>query len=180
MRAQEGWVIAGLGNPGDEYEGTRHNAGRETVEVLAKKLPPKTTVILPDVYMNNSGGPLRKLIASKKAAEKLVVVHDDLDLPLGSVKISFGSGSGGHRGVESVIKAIKTKDFVRVRMGISPSTPSGKTKKPDAKKIVDFVLGKFRPSELEKLKKARKKVGEALDLLITKGRAAAMNEINSK
>lgn len=181
------WIIAGLGNPGKEYGGTRHNVGRDFVLAInvkegekGKLFGKKVLVATPDVYMNNSGGPLRKLVPSQKQAEQLVVVHDDLDLPIGAVKLSFGSGSGGHRGVESVIKALKTRDFVRVRIGISPSTPSGKTKKPEAKKIVDFVLGTFRAPELEKLKKVKRIVSEALELLVTQGRSAAMNKINSR
>src|SRR3989338_9404427 len=93
-------TIVGLGNPGKEYDGTRHNVGRDMVAVLADKLPAGAKIAEINVYMNNSGGPIRKLVASKKAAERLAVVHDDLDLPLGGVKVSFGSGSGGHRGVE--------------------------------------------------------------------------------
>lgn len=174
------WIIAGLGNPGSEYVGTRHNVGREFLEFLAKKLPTKTQVVLPNTYMNNSGRAFAKLVTSKKAAEYTVVLHDDLDLPLGSVKISFGSGAGGHKGVESIQKALKTKDFVRIRIGISPATPSGKTKKPNSSKVNDFVLGKFRASEVEKLKKARKTVAEALEILLEDGRAAAMNSINTK
>ena len=174
------WIIAGLGNPVQEYDGTRHNVGRDMARALEDTLTPKAKVVTPDVYMNNSGGPLRKLVASKKAAEKLIVVHDDLDLPIGKVKLSFGSGSGGHRGVESVIKALKTKDFIRIRIGISPATASGKTKKPDPKRVVDFVLGKFRAPELEKLKKIRKTVLEALTLLLEEGLERAMTEIHSR
>lgn len=195
------WVIAGLGNPDKEHEGTRHNVGRDVLRAAAKKegvdswkedkktrslaakgelFGKKALLLLPQTFMNNSGGALKPLIASKKAAEGLVVLHDDLDLPLGTVKISFGSGSGGHRGVESVQKALKTRDFVRIRIGISPSTPGGKTKKPDSEKVIDFVLGKFRAPEEEKLKKVRKTVGEALELILTEGRERAMNEIHSK
>lgn len=174
------WLVVGLGNPGKEYDGTRHNVGRDMVAALEEKLPAGAKVAELNVYMNNSGGPIRKLVVSKKAAERLAVVHDDLDLPLGAVKISFGSGSGGHRGVESIIKALKTRDFVRVRVGISPSTASGKVRKPDAKKIVDFVLGKFKTAELVKLKKVRKTVEEALLLIVEDGRERAMMEIHSK
>lgn len=174
------WTIVGLGNPGKEYDGTRHNVGRDMVAALEEKLPEGAKVAELNVYMNNSGGPIRKLVASKKAAERLAVVHDDLDLLLGGVKISFGSGSGGHRGVESIIKALKTKDFVRIRVGISPSTASGKVRKPDSKKIVDFVLGKFKTAELAKLKKVKKTVGEALEYLIEDGRERATMEIHSK
>jgi PTH1 family peptidyl-tRNA hydrolase len=108
------------------------------------------------------------------------VLHDELDLPLGKVRLSFGSGAGGHRGVGSVQTALRTKDFVRIRIGISPSTPSGKTKKPDAEDVVPFVLGKFKPAEQEKLKKVKKVVLEALELLLAEGKDRAMTEINSK
>ena len=174
------WILVGLGNPDKEYDGTRHNVGKDFVATLASKLPKKAKVAELNVYMNNSGGPIKKLISSKKAAASLVVVHDELDLPLGRVKVSFGSSAGGHNGVKSIEKALKTRDYVRVRVGISPSTPSGKLKRPDAGKITDFVLGKFKASEQEKLKKARKIVGEALELILTEGKDKAMTEINSR
>lgn len=130
--------------------------------------------------MNSSGGPIKKAVTSKKAAEKLIVVHDELDLPLGRVKISFGSSAGGHNGIKSIEQALKTKDYCRVRVGISGSTPSGKLKRPAPEKITDFVLGKFKPAEADRLKKARKIVGEALGLLLTEGKERAMTEINSR
>jgi len=130
--------------------------------------------------MNNSGGPIKKLIPSAKAAEGLIVIHDELDLPLGAVKLSYGAGAGGHNGVASIQKAVHTKDFIRIRVGISPSTPSGKLKRPDGAKITDFVLGKFKLAEQEKLKKVRKVVSEALELILTEGKDRAMNEINTR
>ncbi len=174
------WIIAGLGNPDEHYKGTRHNIGRDFLNALAKDLPKKAKVVTPDVYMNNSGGPLRKLVTSKKAAEKLVVLHDELDLPLGRIKISYGSSAGGHNGIKSVIAALKTQDFIRVRIGISPSTPSGKLKRPDGEKITDFVLGKFKPTEADKLKKVKKLVAEALEIILEDGKDAAMGEINKR
>lgn len=174
------WILVGLGNPSGEYEGTRHNVGKDFLEALAGKLPKGGKVAELNVYMNNSGGPIKKLITSKKAAERLVVLHDELDLPLGRVKISFGGGAGGHRGVQSIEKALKTKDYVRIRIGISASTPSGKLRRPALDKIVGFVLGKFKPSEQEKLKKAKKIVNEALALIIEHGKDRAMSEINSR
>ncbi len=174
------WIVAGLGNPGSEYIGTRHNTGRDFLIAFEDKLPSKVKVATPDVYMNNSGGPLKKLVPSKKAAEKLIVLHDELDLPLGRVKISYGASAGGHNGVKSIIKALKTSDFTRIRIGISPSTPSGKLKRPDGEKIVDFVLGKFKPAEAEKLKKARKVALEAIELIIEGGPEKAMMEIHSR
>lgn len=174
------WILVGLGNPDKQYEGTRHNIGKDILASLKEKLPKKAKVAELNVYMNNSGGPIKKLITSKKAAEKLVVLHDELDLPLGRVKISFGSSAGGHNGVKSIEKALKTKDYVRVRIGIAGATPSGKLKRPAPEKIADFVLAKFRPPEAEKLKKVKKIVHEALDLLLEDGVQAAMTETNAK
>jgi PTH1 family peptidyl-tRNA hydrolase len=177
-------IIVGLGNPGEEYENTRHNTGRIFTGFLAEEagakefkedLKLKSLVsagklgkvkfqfVLPQTFMNNSGQPLKKLITSKKKALDLVVVHDDVDLPLGRFKISFGSSSAGHRGVESVMRAVKTKDFFRVRIGISPSTPSGKTKKPESgKKMLDFLMSNFKTAELTGLKKVFKEIISAL------------------
>lgn len=172
------WTLAGLGNPDTQYQGSRHNVGRDLLHALQAKLPNKPKILVPDTYMNDSGKAFKKEIKSKKAAETLAVLHDDLDLPLGKVKVSFGSGAGGHRGVASVQAALKTKDFVRIRIGISPATPSGKIKKPDSGDVVPFVLGKFKPAEQEKLKKVKKTVGEALELILIDGKDAAMNVIN--
>jgi len=136
-------------------------------------------LILPQTFMNKSGNSLKLLITSKKKAENLIVIYDDLDMPLGKLKISFGRGSGGHKGVESIVRAIKTKDFIRIRVGIAPATPSGKIKKPKGeKKIVDFILGNFSKKETETLKKVSGKVSEALEVIIKEGRAKAMNKFN--
>ncbi len=174
------WIVVGLGNPDKEYEGTRHNIGKDLVEALSDDLPKGAKAHELNVYMNNSGAAVKKLVGSKAQAQKLIVVHDELDLPLGKVKISFGSSAGGHNGVKSIEQALKTRDYVRVRVGISPATPSGKLKRPDGEKIVDFVLGKFRPPEKEKLKKAKKLVKEALELIVTESVERAQTEINAK
>ncbi len=195
------WIFVGLGNPGGEYEGTRHNVGRDFLAELAKKegiekwkedaklrsktakgelFGTKATIMLPDTYMNNSGHALKALITSKNATLGLVVLQDELDMPLGRVKLSYGSSSGGHRGVDSIQKTLKTKDFIRIRIGISPSTPTGKLKKPDATEVTGFVLGKFKATEQEKLKKVQKIVAEAIELLLTEGREHATMVIHSK
>ncbi len=195
------WIIAGLGNPGSEYVGSRHNVGRDIARAIAEKegmdvwkqdkklcaevakgelFGKKAVVVLPDTYMNDSGSALASLIKSKKAAEQLIVLQDELDLPIGAVRISFGSGAGGHRGIASIQTALKTQDFVRIRIGISPATPAGKPRKPDSEKVVDFVLGTFSPAEKEKLKKVRETVHDAIELLIKEGRGKAMTEINSR
>ena len=129
--------------------------------------------------MNKSGNAVAKAVKSAKAAQKLVVVYDDIDLPLGTMKLSYGRGSGGHRGVESIRRAIKTEGFIRIRVGISPATPSGKTKKPKGEKAVNnFILGTFKPKELELLKKVSKKVSGALTAIVVDGKERAMNEFN--
>jgi len=194
------YTIVGLGNPGKEYEGSRHNMGRTLVARFSstndfsdwkenKKAKAfvangeigkeKVVALLPNTFMNKSGETALYYVKSKKTAEKLVVVYDDIDLPLGSMKISFGRGSGGHRGVESIVKFLKTKDFIRVRVGVAPTTPSGKIKKPKGEKeVVDFLLKNFRKTEQEVLKKIGKRVDEALSTIITEGRAVAMNKCN--
>ena len=194
------WVVVGLGNPGEEYEGTRHNTGRMALEFYAKKAglsawkedkksKSLTTgahigknvvaLVLPNTFMNKSGAAVAKFVKSMRAAERLVVVYDDLDLPLGTIKLSFDRGSGGHRGLESIIKAVKTKRFTRVRIGVSPATASGKIRKPQGEdEVVAFILHKFRAAESDELKRVFKKVSEALECAICDGPQAAMNRFN--
>ena len=189
------YIIVGLGNPGEEYRGSRHSVGREFVFSLADdwKENPKSRalvakgklagqsviLVLPETFMNKSGEAVRKFVASKKAAGKMIVVHDDLDLPLGALKISFGKSSAGHRGVESVVKAVKTLSFTRIRIGIAPVTAAGKVKKPrDEKKVIDFILGKFSPKEKEPLKKVFARLAEALKVLVSESREKAMSLYN--
>ncbi len=194
------FVIVGLGNPGEEYDNTRHNTGRMIVSKLAshfdagewkldKKLGAEVAkgqigkesvkFVLPNTFMNLSGKAVKPLIGSAKAAEKLIVIYDELDLPIGSLKISFGKNSGGHRGIESIIKALKTKDFVRIRVGISPTTPSGKLKKPSGEDaVIKFILGTFKKPELEQLKKQEKKIREAVEIIVTESKEKAMSTIH--
>ena len=191
--------IVGLGNPGEEYEMTRHNAGRMAVLEFVKKEGidqpefdkklkalmakgeiggEKIQIILPETFMNKSGESLKPLALSAKKAEKLVVVHDDIDLPLGKIKISFGKNSGGHKGVESVIKAVKTINFTRVRIGISRANAKGAVKKPSGDKFLDYIVGKFKPAELAEMKKVAKKSAEALKVIVSEGIEKAMGEFN--
>jgi PTH1 family peptidyl-tRNA hydrolase len=188
------YVIVGLGNPGAEYEKTRHNAGRMVVELLAKMEKndvfteftlrkvaksyvatgiideEKVELVLPDVYMNNSGKVIPSFVKSIKAAQKLLVIRDDLDLPLGVMKMTFGRGSGGHKGVESIMKTLKTKDFAQLKIGISGETPKGKLKKPSTEdKVIKHVIGKFSPKEEPELKKALKKAVEVSRLFVSEG-----------
>ncbi len=194
------YYIIGLGNPDAEYEGSRHNIGRDIVQKLAKKIgaddfefnkkinaqvsegkigKEKVMMILPDTYMNKSGNALKSIITSAKKAESMMVVYDDLDLPIGGMKISFNKSDGGHRGVMSIIKAVKTQAFPRLRIGISPATASGKLKKPHGEEdVVKHVLGKFSPKEQEALKKVIKDSVEALSVSVTDGYLIASNRFN--
>src|SRR3989344_6264457 len=98
------YIIVGLGNPGHEYARTRHNTGRMAAEFVSKKVS-GIKVIIPDTFMNKTGRAVAQVVKSKKAAEKLIVIYDDLDLPLGTLKISYNRSSGGHKGLESIIRA---------------------------------------------------------------------------
>ncbi len=184
------WYIIGLGNPDEEYKGTRHNIGRDVVSALAKKFDldfkedPKakthftkgsigktqSMLLLPDVAMNNNGLVARAYVKSKKDAKNLIVIRDDIDMGLGKIKITFNRGSGGHRGVESTVKQIKTNEFFQLKVGILPLTPSGKLKKPIGdKKVIDFILGTWKPNEEKVIKKEIKRAGEAIETLINEG-----------
>jgi peptidyl-tRNA hydrolase, PTH1 family len=194
-------IIVGLGNPGPEYEKTRHNAGRIMLEAIRKKFDfpewesskkykalvskgeiggESVVLLAPETFMNKSGQSVAELVKSVKAAERLVVIYDELDLPMGKLKMVFNRGSGGHKGIESIVRALKTEAFVRIRIGISPATPSGKLKKPQGdEKVQDFILGSFKPAELETLKKISKKVIEAVEICVAEGREKAMNVANT-
>lgn len=184
-------VIVGLGNPGKEYEKTRHNAGRLVVELIAEQegfddfvfnktanaLVTKgdlegesATLVLPETMMNLSGKATTPFVKSVKAAKSLLVIHDDLDLPLGTIKMVFGRGSGGHKGVESIMRAIKTKEFARLRIGISAAGKKNQAKKVvGEEKVIKLVIGKFKPAEEAVLKKVLKKSAEAARLFATSG-----------
>ncbi len=194
------YIIVGLGNPGAEYENTRHNTGRIAVDTFAKyigvdkdwkddkKLKSQTAkakvgknsvlLIKPNTFMNKSGDAVRSLVKSKKAAETLVVVHDDLDIPFGNMKLSFNKSSGGHRGVESIIKAVKTEAFIRLRIGVASSASSTR-KSQEEKVVIDLILGKFKPSEMDEIKKIMKRAAVGLETLVDDGREIATGVINS-
>lgn len=193
------YIIAGLGNPGEEYENTRHNTGRITLDIVRKEYSDefefnkkfnaqiaegkigkeKMTFIAPDTFMNNSGRAIGQLVKSIKAADKLIVIYDDFQLPLGRMKISFNKSSGGHNGLESVIKAVKTEAFPRIRIGTAPANAKGDAKVPHGDdKIEKFILGDFKPDELKILKKVAKRAAEAVEMIVKEGREKAMSVFN--
>ena len=173
------YIIAGLGNPGQEYENTRHNIGRivlmsifDTDFSFDKKInglvsevkigKDKTKLVSPETFMNNSGKAVAHLVKSIKAAEKLIVIYDDFNLPLGKIRISYNRSSGGHNGLQSIIKAVKTEAFLRIRIGVAPENAKGVAKVPHGDdKIEKFILGKLKDEEVKVIKKVSKRVGEA-------------------
>ncbi len=186
-----GQVIVGLGNTGGEYERTRHNAGRDAVIAFHKdtSLPPfaykknadalvtsgevngeRVTLVLPETLMNRSGKSVATLVKSVAGAKKLLVVQDELDLPLGVTKMVFGKNSGGHKGVESIMRAIKTKNFARLRIGISGAGKKHQAKKPRGEeKVIKHVISKFTPTEQTAMKKVMKKTTQVIHTYLTEG-----------
>lgn len=199
------YIIAGLGNPGEEYENTRHNTGRIVLEVIAKECgaadsleefdfnkklnahvaetkigKERVTFVAPDTFMNLSGKSIVQLVKSVKAAERLVVIYDDFALPIGRMKISFNRSSGGHNGIESIIKAVKTEAFVRIRIGTAPEKANGDAKVPHGEeKVLKFILSKFKDDEMKTLKKVAKRAAEAVEVLVKESREKAMSVYNA-
>ncbi len=211
------FIIVGLGNPGQEYEGTRHNTGRDMLFALAKsigavgnagefkadkkvralvakgevgkgKASESVTLIAPETFMNKSGlsvGPLINGIGAAtkpnlKKAEKLIVIYDDFNLPIGSIRVSFNRSSGGHNGLESIIKAVKTEAFIRVRVGVAPEKANGTAKVPHGEKEIEkFILSPFKPAEALELKKVSKLVIGAIETIILESREKAMSIYNA-
>lgn len=172
-------IVFGLGNPGEKYERTRHNLGSRIVRELERLNLKDVVLVRPTTFMNENGKAVKKIIKNYRFAnpgnkfkiENLIVIHDDIDLPLGRIKIVKNRGSAGHKGVESIIREIRTKKFVRFRIGIQP-----KTGKP--KNVEKFVLQNFNKEEKKILEESVRKTLSAIKLVITKGLERAMAEFN--
>ena len=193
------FYIVGLGNPGTEYAHTRHNIGFDVLEKLATSgdfsswhdsgaysgrvatgnfQKDEVILLLPSTFMNDSGIAVKKLVP-KGEIEKLIVVYDDVDLPLGELKISFGRGDGGHNGMRSIIASLGTADFLRVRVGVAKkSIWTGKVKRPKGEALANFVLSSFSSSEHKKLSDVLKKAIEAITMCVMQGKEKAMNIYN--
>lgn len=182
------WLFCGLGNPGKEYEKTRHNFGFLVVDMFAKQhkltfkfyrdLESEATfykdlaiIVKPLTYMNLSGRSVKKWIERERIAlDKLVVIHDDLDLPLGRIKILPKGGAGGHKGVLSIIENLGTSNFPRMKLGIG---------RPQDGDTVKFVLSPFSEEEKRKVEKILVLASQAIDEIIFKGLLKAMTLYNS-
>ena len=165
-------LIVGLGNPGRKYENTRHNIGSRVVTEL-KVLNLKNVIsVKPTTFMNESGMAVKNLLRTYHLKpNNLIVVHDDIDLPIEKIRIVKNRGSAGHKGIESVIKELGTKNFIRFRIGIQPKT--GKPKNPEK-----FVLEKFNKGEERIVKEVIKKTVEAIEFFLKEGLEKAMNKFN--
>jgi PTH1 family peptidyl-tRNA hydrolase len=194
-------IIVGLGNPGKKFEKTRHNLGFMIVESLKLKVKSfsdwknikkfqskisegeifgqKVILAKPQTFMNNSGKAVKLLTKTYTLDPKnLIVIHDDLDLPLGKIRIVKNRGSAGHKGVQSIIDELGTKNFVRFRIGIRPNS---KFKMQNAKlkfKIQNFVLQKFNKDEEKILEGVIKKTIEAIECSLKLGLEKAMQKYN--
>lgn len=186
----ERWLVAGLGNPGPQYAGNRHNAGFMVAELLAARIGSafrrdrsrtqaasgrlaRVPVILakPMSFMNLSGEPLAAMARFYKIPpERLVVVHDELDLPFGTIRLKLGGGDGGHNGLRSLTRTLGTRDYCRVRVGIG--------RPPGRQDPADYVLRDFSAAERKELPLVLERAADAVEALLRLGLAAAQNEFH--
>ena len=186
------WLVVGLGNPGTEYAGTRHNIGylvadelaartrgrfathkRARAQVAEERLHGHRVVLAKSLtYMNESGGPVKGLLdVYKVPVEHLVVVHDELDLPFASLRLKLGGGDNGHNGLRSIRRSTDTGDFYRVRVGIG--------RPPGRQDPADFVLKSWAGTERTELPLLVAEAADAVELLVAEGLERAQNRFNS-
>jgi PTH1 family peptidyl-tRNA hydrolase len=182
-------LVVGLGNPGPRYAGTRHNAGFLVVELLAERMGGRfrsrgrcdvlegrlvdAPVVLakPKSYMNESGGPIVAVSRFYKVpVDRLTIVHDDLDLPFGALRLKRGGGGGGHNGLRSATAALGTREYARVRFGIG--------RPPGRQDPADYVLRDFSATERKELGYLVDRAADAVEVLLSQGLEAAQNAFN--
>ncbi|MGA1824305.1 MAG: aminoacyl-tRNA hydrolase [bacterium] len=191
MSDKKEWLVAGLGNPGKQYERTKHNVGFWAIDIIAKRLNiscdivqfhscwgkgtiknQHIKVIKPQTFMNLSGQGIIAFMSHWRIdPERLIVIHDDMDIAAGSVRICQNRGPGGHKGVESIISSLGTHDFIRIRIGI------GHPQKKDDPK--EYVLSFFEDSEKQRLDYIIQKSYEMIFTIIVNGLQIAMNRYNN-
>jgi peptidyl-tRNA hydrolase, PTH1 family len=185
--ADERWLVVGLGNPGPQYAGNRHNIGAMCCDVLATVLGTSlkrdksramtatgrlggvpVVVAKPTSYMNLSGGPVASLRGFYKIPpERIVVIHDELDLPFGTLRLKLGGGDNGHNGLRSITSALHTKDYYRARVGIG--------RPPGRMDPADYVLRDFSAAERTELPELLGRAADAVEMLLAQGLAATQN-----
>lgn len=189
----QSWLIMGLGNPGTKYAGTRHNIGQMVLDELVSRMSakytrtkvgaqavavrlgpggPKAVFAVSEGYMNLSGKPTRGLMDYfGVAAENLIVVHDEVDLDFGRIKIKRGGSEGGHNGLKSITQHLKgEKDYIRVRAGVS--------RPPGRMDTADYVLQRFSGAEREELASFVSRLADAVELILFEGLTAAQNAVH--
>ena len=191
-------VIAGLGNPGKEYESTRHNVGADIVRMLATRYDAPLKVVtrfhaevstanlegadgvrllVPTTYMNDSGRALSALLRYYKIPpEALLVIYDELDLAPGRVRLKLGGGTGGHNGIKDIVKAFGDPRFWRLRVGIGRPAPHGQTSRDE---ILGFVLRPASHQDLNLIEEAKKSVLEFLPHILSGDMQVAMNQLHA-
>lgn len=187
------YLIAGLGNPGKQYEMTRHNIGFHTIDYIADRLGvnvkklkhkaifgegtiggEKVLLVKPQTYMNLSGESLVEFVKFYKIPiENVIVISDDIDLPTGRIRIRAKGSAGGHNGLKSIIQMLGGDNFARVRIGVGAPTHEDYD-------LADFVLGRFGKDEIPVLEDAIVKADKAVAEIIARGAESAMNKFNSK
>lgn len=183
------FLIVGLGNPGDRYARTRHNIGFMALERLAERHGATVTtqkfdslydtarvgdtqvvLLKPQTFMNRSGQAVQAAARFYEVApERIIVLHDEIDLGMGTLRLKVGGGHGGHNGLRDIIQKISTRDFMRVRMGIG---------RPEHGEVTDFVLGRFRESEVVDVDELIYRACAAVELLLAEGIEAAQNRFH--
>jgi PTH1 family peptidyl-tRNA hydrolase len=194
----DGYLIIGLGNPGSEYAGTRHNFGFILLDYLREKIDPagsftfindfsaevaggklagrSLSLIKPMTFMNCSGVAVRALLEYQEEVDpgRIMVIHDDLDLDLGRIKLKQGGGSGGHNGLKSLVEEIGSADFLRFRLGINGES------RVVTQDTVEFVLDRFTANELKIVDDVKQRVFAGLIKFLDSGLVAAMNQVNCR
>lgn len=187
------FIIVGLGNPGKEYETTRHNAGFSSIDVIAEKNNinvtendhkaligkgyidgQKVILVKPQTYMNNSGDAVREITDYYKVdvTSELIIIYDDISLDVGMLRIRDKGSAGGHNGIKSIISHLGTQEFLRVKVGVGEKLPQ--------MDLADYVLGHFSAEDKDKMKDAYGNVYEAIRLMMADDTEKAMNIYNRK
>ncbi len=191
-------LIVGLGNPGRGYANNRHNVGFICLNHFARTqgirfdkkqgrarigtgelADSKVVIAKPQTYMNSSGESVSRLINKFDInLNNLLIIHDDLDLPLGRIRIRHGGGSGGHKGIDSIINELGSQDFIHLRVGIGRPVKNEGTTESSDDEIITYVLSDFTPDEKQTIAQVIPRVSEAIYCLLTEGLTAAMNKYN--
>jgi peptidyl-tRNA hydrolase, PTH1 family len=173
------FTIVPLGNPGKEYELTRHNAARIVLGNIQHEFAQIAgcEVFVPDTFMNESGRAIAEYLRYHEGRE-LIIMHDDKDIPLGKIRVSFDRGDGGHNGVKNIIEQLGKTDFIRIRIGIAPVSEDGVVGQVHGEEVQKFVLARFKEEEQTELRALSAKVLSAIKTIVEEGYAKAMERCN--